>query len=87
MDGYASYEKLPGVTLIGCWAYARRKFLEAIQVLPVKERKQGGTPSHVGLDYCNQLFDIKRDLKDATAEDRLAARLQRSQAVLILFRA
>jgi transposase len=86
VDGYQGYDGLPGVTLVGCWAHARRKFLDAINVLPAKERKQGGTASHVGLDYCHQLFDIERDLKDVSPEERFAARNQRSQAVLTKLR-
>ncbi len=86
-DGYAGYDGLPGVTLIGCWAHARRKFVEAINVLPAPQRKQGGTTAHAGLDFCNPLFDIERDLKVATPQDRLAARQGRSRAVLERFRA
>lgn len=87
VDGYAGYESLPGVTLIGCWAHARRKFVEAIQVLPPAQRKQGGTTAHAGLEFCNQLFEIERDLKEATAQERLAARQLRSRGVLDRFRA
>ncbi len=87
VDGYTGYDGLPGVTLIGCWAHARRKFVEAVNLLPVPQRKQGGTTAHAGLDFCNQLFDIERDLKDATPQYRLAARQVRSQAVLDRFRA
>jgi len=32
VDGYSSYEKIEGVTLVGCFAHARRKFLEAINM-------------------------------------------------------
>jgi len=24
VDGYAGYDSLPGMTLVGCWAHARR---------------------------------------------------------------
>jgi transposase len=87
VDGYAGYEGLTGVTLVGCWAHARRKFIEAINVLPAPERKKGGTAAHRGLDFCNQLFEIERDLHEVTPEQRLAGRQQRSQAVLDTFRA
>ena len=29
-DGYAGYNKIPGVTRCGCWAHLRRKFVEAM---------------------------------------------------------
>lgn len=82
VDGYAAYEGLPGVTLSGCWSHARRKFIEAVNVLPAQSRKAGGTPAHVGLAYCDTLFKIERDLHDATPEERLAGRNVRSRAEL-----
>jgi transposase len=82
VDGYVGYEGLPGVTLSGCWSHARRKFVEAVNVLPAPTRKAGGTPAHAGLAFCDALFKIERDLHEATPEERLAQRLVRSQAVL-----
>jgi transposase len=87
VDGYVGYEGLTGVTLVGCWAHARRKFMEAINVLPAPERKKGATTAHQGLDFCNQLFEIERDLHDVTPEERLAGRAKRSTVVLASFRA
>jgi transposase len=82
VDGYAAYEGLPGVTLSGCWSHARRKFVEAVNVLPAPARKAGGTPAHAGLAFCDALFKIERDLRDATPEERVAVRNVRSRAVL-----
>jgi transposase len=87
VDGYIGYEGLTGVTLVGCWAHARRKFMEAINVLPNPERTKGGSAAHKGLDFCNQLFEIERALHAVTPEERLAGRQQRSTRVLALFRA
>jgi transposase len=87
VDGYVGYEGLTGVTLVGCWAHARRKFMEALHVLPAAQRNQGGTAAHKGLDFCNQLFAIERDLHDVTPEERRVGRDRRSRAVLALFRA
>ena len=82
VDGYAGYEGLPGVTLSGCWSHARRKFVEAVNVLPAPARKAGGTPAHVGLAFCDSLFKIERDLHDATPEERFAGRNVRSREIL-----
>jgi hypothetical protein len=87
VDGYVGYEGLPGVRLVGCWAHVRRKFVEAMNVLPAQARKQGGTAAHAGLDFCNQLFDIERDLKEVMPEVRFTTRQRRSRAVLERFRA
>jgi len=87
VDGYAGYDSLPGVTLVGCWAHARRKFVEALNALPAEARKKGDTPSHVGLAFCDALFTIERDLHDRTAEQRFATRQERSLPVLTQLRA
>ena len=82
VDGYAAYEGLPGVTLVGCWAHARRNFVEALDVLSPMAKQKGGTAAHTGLEYCNKLFAIERDLHDATNEERFAGRKARSEPVL-----
>lgn len=82
VDGYVGYEGLAGVTLCGCWAHARRKFVEALNVLPEPVRKKGETLAHAGLHLCDKLFAIERDLREATPEERFAQRHLRSQRVL-----
>jgi transposase len=77
---------MPGITLVGCWAHARRKFVEAINVLPAPARKQGGTQAHVGLLFCDKLFALEREFHDLSAEERFAARQERSRPVLDKFR-
>lgn len=87
VDGYQSYEALPGVILIGCWAHARRYFVEAVDVLSPMAKKKGGTAAHQGLEYCNKIFAIERDLQQLTPEERFAGRGTRSQPVLEQFHA
>jgi hypothetical protein len=86
VDGYAGYEKLPNITLAGCWSHARRGFVEAIETLPAEKRTAGGTKAHQGLAFCDRLFAIERNLHDVTPKDRRLARQQRSAAVLAEFR-
>lgn len=81
VDGYAGYHKVKNATLVGCWAHARRKFDEALKVLPASEQKTD-TVAHQGLKFCNQLFAIERELKDATPEERHHIREERSRPVL-----
>lgn len=40
VDGYAGYHKVKDVTLIGCWAHARRKFDEALKALPPSDKPE-----------------------------------------------
>ena len=86
VDGYAGYNGIPDVTLVGCWAHARRKFTEALQALP-KSAETSAVKAKEGLAYCNQLFEIERDLKDKLPEDRYKERLKRSQPILDAFSA
>lgn len=81
-DGYAGYNDLTGVKIIGCWAHARRKFTEALQAMPNKEKQSS---AQEGLDYCNKLFEIERDLDDVKVEERYQMRLERGKPVLDAF--
>ena len=84
VDGYAGYEGIPNVTLVGCWSHARRGFHYALQALPPPERDKE-VASNEGLEYCNQLFAIERELKDKTPEERHRERQARSRPVLDAF--
>jgi len=86
VDGYAGYNGLPGVTLVGCFAHARRKFDEALKALPAEQRN-APVAAKEGLAFCNQLFAIERELQDATPEERYQARLERSRPILEAFSA
>jgi len=84
VDGYSGYHGVPGVTLVGCWAHERRKWDEALKALPAQNR---GAPvaAREGLEFCNRLFAIERDLQDASPDERHQARLERSRPVLDAF--
>ena len=86
VDGYPGYHALAleGVTLVGCWAHARREFDEALKALP-KDKRSAKVAARDGLDFCNQLFAIERDLAKASPEERHEARQKRSQPVLDAF--
>lgn len=64
VDGYPGNHKVPGVTLVGCWAHARRKFDEALKVLTATQDK-AETAAQQELQFCNQLFAIERELNRA----------------------
>lgn len=84
VDGYAGYNEIPDVTLVGCWAHARRKFDEALKALPANKRTVP-VAAKEGLEYCNRLFAIERKFKDATPEQRYEGRLAQSRPVLDAF--
>ena len=76
-----SYHKLPeNIRVVGCWAHLRRKFDEAVNALP-KEQQVGCTALE-GLQYCNILFAIEKELADLPPEERYIQRLARSKPVM-----
>ena len=80
-DGYAGYHDLgEDITVVGCWAHARRKFDEAVKSLPKGKAK--GSSASQGLAYCNFLFEIEQDLSEETAQERYEQRLERAKPVL-----
>lgn len=66
---------------MGCWAHARRKFKEALKALPA-EQKDKPVAAKVGLNYCNRLFAIERQLGDLSDQKRYVKRLELSKPVL-----
>ena len=80
-DGYQGYHSLPeGITVVGCWAHARRKFDEAVKSMPKGKAK--GSSASQGLTYCNLLFGIEQEIADKTAEGRYEERLKQAKPVL-----
>jgi hypothetical protein len=83
VDGYQVYDSLTWLILLCCWAHARRKFTEALTALPAAVRAANPiSPAEEGLRFCNRLFEIERELHDATPSERFEGRLQRSRPVL-----
>ncbi len=70
------------VTLVGCWAHARRKYDEALKVAPPTTRGNKNSVANQGLAYCNTLFQMERELNDASSEERYAERKKRSLSIL-----
>lgn len=85
-DGYAGYHKVtesnPDVIPVGCMAHVRRKFDEALKVLP-KGTDPKVSKASEGLAYCNRLFAIEReaDEKNLNYEDRRALRQEKAKPV------
>ena len=77
----AGYNSIPNVTIVGCWAHARREFTDALKALP-DTNTSSGLASKEGLDYCNKLFGIEQSLASLTSEERYNKRLEQSKPVL-----
>lgn len=80
-DGYKVYHKLPqNIVVVGCWAHARRKFDEALKLIP-KDRREGTGP-FIGKRFCDRLFAIEKDLAELPADERHRGRQELAKPVL-----
>ena len=80
-DGYDGYHNLPAnITVVGCWAHMRRKFDEALKVLPEKDRE--GCGAMVGKRYCDRLFEIERELAEMKPAERHQKRSELSKPIV-----
>ena len=80
-DDYAGYNAVavqPGIERMGCWAHARRKFVEAQKV----QAKGKTGRADIALNLINKLYGLERDLKDASDEQRHQGRQQDSLPIL-----
>ena len=78
-DGYSGYNALPDVIHVGCLAHLKRKFHEAVLVLPKNNRK--GTAVQ-GEAYCSRLCEIEQKLSGLTPEERYTERLRLEKPIL-----
>jgi hypothetical protein len=80
-DGYAGYDGVVagnGITRAGCWAHARRKFVEAEKSEPKVAAE--------AVALMNELFAIERRAQDADLPVRAKARAEESMRVLGMLR-
>lgn len=83
-DGYGGYHSLPEtITVVGCWAHARRKFDEVLKGLP--EKAQAGSLALRAKQYCGQLFKLEKDFEGLTPKDRYLKRQEKSAPLMAEF--
>ncbi|MEX1056707.1 MAG: IS66 family transposase [Natronospirillum sp.] len=92
-DGYSGYGQIcraNGITRIGCWDHARRKFMEAIKAAkPTKGQKNQSPASKadMAMSYINKLYRIERQIKDSSVAERYRVRQELSVPALNAFKA
>ena len=77
-DGYSGYNILSKTTRAGCWAHARRKWVEAMPEGATKENALAAK----GLEYCSRLFEIEQKLEKLSDAERLEQRRLLSRPVV-----
>ena len=79
-DGYQSYHNLNSdITVVGCWYHARSYFEKILKSIPKDKRK--GTDAWHGVAFINHLFDLERDFKNLSPEERRKERLEKSKPI------
>lgn len=93
-DGYSGYGQVcrdNGITRIGCWDHARRKYVEAAKAAPAS--KKGKAPNNqvskadVALGHIRKLYGIERRIKDLSDGERHRIRQAQSLPHLKAFKA
>jgi len=88
-DGYSGYGQVcaaNGLTRIGCWDHARRKFVEAARAAPGRGNKRQAGQADVALGYIGKLYAIEKAARDLGEGERCRLRQQKSLPVLKAFR-
>ncbi|MDD5323333.1 MAG: IS66 family transposase [Methylococcales bacterium] len=83
-DGYEVYNNLTaakGVTHLGCWAHARRYFVEAEAVLP-KNARGPEQPATQFIAAIGQLYAVETQAKNLSPQQRGQLRQEQSRPVL-----
>jgi len=86
LDGYSGYLQVDGyqayaqtqAKLVGCWAHARRKFIEAKQV----QGKSKTGKADVVLSLIQKLYGIESKLKDKTAAEKYTTRQRQAKPLI-----
>jgi transposase len=75
-DAYSGYNGIHkrGATEVGCWAHARRKFVEALPSDPAR--------ANVAIELIRRLYVIEREIHDRSPEEKKALRQERSKPIL-----
>jgi transposase len=78
-DGYSGYNNISGVTRVGCMAHVRRKFDEAIKILPTGTEN---SYAHQAIKMIANLYGIERKISDQPPEIKYKIRQAESLPIL-----
>src|SRR5208337_5142203 len=77
-DGYAGYDKLgsrKGVVMLGCWAHARRKFVD------VTKAASSGSAAHEAIEYIRKLYAVESEAEQRCLNEEQIADFRRLRTV------
>ncbi len=81
-DGYEAYdqfERMPGITVHGCWSHVRRKFVDSL--------KENERLAMEGILFIRKLYKVESDADDKglSAEERMEQRRKISYPTILMF--
>ncbi len=80
-DGYNAVVRENGLVHAGCWAHARRKFDEAIKARAKGKQSKTGK-AHKAVALIGKLYQIEREIKERSADERLHERQLKSKPII-----
>ena len=92
-DGYIGYDALGqqiGIIHVGCWAHARRMFVNVLDATPAADRKKkAGNATNTALSYVGKLYAIETRAREQklTPEQIYQLRQEKSKPILEEFKA
>ena len=81
-SGYNALAEIDGITLCGCWAHARRKFVDVIKADKASKKSGKMRAADIALRYIKKLYAIEKEAKDLTVEERFQLRQEKAKPVL-----
>lgn len=89
-DGYAGYDAVcekQQLTRLGCMDHARRYYVDALKAIPKKQQHKKASKAATAINMIDKLYDVERDIKALTPEQRYQERQQRSIPLLKEYKA
>ena len=89
-EGYGALGKETGITHVGCWAHARRKFDEALKAQKSSAKKKRSVKESKalqGLAFIQKLYKIERQIQEKPPDEVHRIRQERSRPVIETLRA
>ncbi len=80
-DGYAGYAE-NSITQLGCWAHARRKFIEAEKGQKVKKAGK----AQWAVNHIKKLYRVELQVVGKSAEERFRVRLEKAKPLMDEFK-
>lgn len=79
-DGYAGYNNIEGITHVECWAHTRRYFYESVPL--INNQMDTTAEGYKGVEYCDKLFKIEREIALLSMQEKLETRKSKSKKIL-----